>query len=147
MTHERQGFPTFEESLQRYIVKTLRLGKKEFYRKFNKEKDREPTIVDAPISALDHTSMIHTIADPIIDMTEEICKKSEDIQDHIGNEQLLEAITLLNNKERYLLFKFFVQCKTGPEIAQEMNVSKQYISKIRKQILQKLKDHMEAEVR
>ncbi|MBF8984710.1 hypothetical protein IZY60_14295 [Lutibacter sp. B2] len=147
MTNQKQGFPNFEEALERYIVKTLSLGKKEFYRKFNKEKDREPTILDAPISAGDETSMINTIADPTIDMTEEICNKSEDIQDYIGNEKLLEAIKLLNNKERYLLCKFFVQCKTGPEIAQEMNVSKQYISKIRRQVLQKIKNYMGTEVR
>ncbi|MBF8984720.1 hypothetical protein IZY60_14345 [Lutibacter sp. B2] len=147
MTDENQGFPSFEEALERYIVKTLRLGKKEFYRKFNKEKDRESTILDAPISARDETSMIATIVDPMTDITEEVCKQSEDIQDHIGNEKLLEAIKLLNNKERYLLYKFFVECKTGPEIAQEMNVSKQYISKIKGQVLRKIKKHMKAEVR
>ncbi|MCT4595224.1 MAG: hypothetical protein N4A57_13315 [Anaeromicrobium sp.] len=148
MLNQNQDFQSFEQSLERYVIKTLSLGKKEFYRKYNKEKDREKTILDKPISAGDDTSRVNTIVDTVcIDITEEICSKSLDIEDYIGNENLLEAIKLLTNKERCLLSKLFVECKTGPEIAHEMKVSKQYISKVRGQALRKIKKHMEIEVR
>lgn len=78
-----------------------------------------------------------------VDFLEEKEKTFDPNANFENNSLLHESLNTLNKKERELLIKLYMQGFNQKELAKTLDVSPQYISKVKKKALKKLKDYLQ----
>ena len=72
-------------------------------------------------------------------LKEDNTQKALDFYEYVKTNVLNAIDVLLNNTEAIIIKKYYIENKTQKEIANEINSSQQYVSKVIKNGLQKLK--------
>lgn len=127
-----------------YIEKSLKLKSLEIKRKRNKLNEREAYILNTLDDEFKE-ERICTIADQLIDFTEEICSET-DFENIFSNKNLTEAIQSITSKQRLVLFMIYIHDKEEKQVAKELNVSIQSVNKVKHAGLKKIRDYLGGEV-
>lgn len=70
-------------------------------------------------------------------------KSFSDVQFIFKNEDLIDAVLALNEKEQLIVYYKYFLCMTDDEIAKVMHVTRQTVARIKLSILQKLRRSLE----
>lgn len=122
----------FEICFISYVEKTLRLTAKEFYRKNRIIQSREMYILNVTNTETG-TEMIEAIPDNT-DIVEEVAnaEETENLMKNFIDTGLIEAMRKLKTKQKLVIYKMFIEEKTRQQIAKELGISLQAVSKIKK---------------
>lgn len=131
-----------------YINKVIALSYKEIYRKTSTQKDRELYILNKENSETG-TELIDSIIDETSYFEEEIQRTSstKELGDYFNDSSIIKAVNTLTERQKLVIFKQFIEEKSLQQIAKELGVTKQTISKIRKAALTTLEKNLGGEKR
>ncbi|MCQ1530758.1 sigma factor-like helix-turn-helix DNA-binding protein [Lutispora saccharofermentans] len=123
-----------------YISKTISLSYKEIYRKVSSQKDKELYILNKE-NLETGTELIDSIIDKTSYFEEEIHRTSntKELSDYFDDPSIIKAINQLTERQKLVIFKQIIEDKSLYQIAKELGVTKQTISKVRKAALATLK--------
>ena len=137
-------------SLKDIAYKLLKL-KEEYYLKYGKEPDIDYLVKELDISEFDISNALQALKEPI-SMYEPIYNDGGDtiylydqiedkkLDDDFSNKFAIEdAISDLNEREKYILDERFVIGKSQMEIADELNISQAQVSRLEKKAINQLK--------
>jgi len=137
-------------SLKDIAYKLLKL-KEEYYLKHGKEPDIDYLVKELDISEFDISNALQALKEPI-SMYEPIYNDGGDtiylydqiedkkLEDDFSNKFAIEdAISDLNEREKYILDERFVIGKSQMEIADELNISQAQVSRLEKKAINQLK--------
>ncbi|MFD1064726.1 sigma-70 family RNA polymerase sigma factor [Oceanobacillus locisalsi] len=134
-----KAFKNYYKHIQKeaYINKLIKFFSIDYDKKMRKIQDRYPVVLDNDIHDQEGTTM----KDLIESTPQNIAEQSYgyEIRNHIEDEKLHNALTLLSYKQLAILDKLYLKNMTMKEIAESVNTTPQNISKQHKSILKKLK--------
>lgn len=138
----------YEIHFLNYIRKTIALSYKEIYRKTSTQKDKELYILNKE-NPETGTELIDSIIDETSYFEEEIQRTSsaKELSDYFDDPSLIKAINQLTERQKLVIFKQFIEDKSLQQIAEELGVTKQNISKVRKAALTTLEKILGGEKR
>ncbi|MTI71397.1 MAG: hypothetical protein FH751_14215 [Firmicutes bacterium] len=133
----------FKVYLCSYIMKSLIFTSFKLKNKINKHNNRETLILNTIAEDFNEENM-NLIPDQPIDFSEEINKynKRLDFEDLITNKELLEAINKLSERQKEILYMCFIENKEETKIANEFNISKQAVNKIKNKAIKNTKEYL-----
>ncbi|MBE6083601.1 hypothetical protein EQM13_07355 [Acidilutibacter cellobiosedens] len=147
--NDRKSLPILEEKffnylfkiyLTSYINKSITYTALNFKKKYNLLNLRELPILN--ISDEDfNEEKINNIPDIPLDYVEEICNIYDnfDFRQIISDEKLLSAIDMLSNRQKKILYMYYVQEKEEWEIAVQLNITRQSVNKTRNRAISRIK--------
>ncbi|MGF2052398.1 MULTISPECIES: sigma-70 family RNA polymerase sigma factor [Enterococcus] len=71
-------------------------------------------------------------------------KHSEVLEEYVDDIELSNAIAKLTKREKFIIYKRFVEGKKDPAIAQELSISSQAVSKQRRKALERLRQYLKS---
>ncbi|MGO1758867.1 MAG: sigma factor-like helix-turn-helix DNA-binding protein [Mammaliicoccus vitulinus] len=141
---ERFYYYMFKIYFISYIEKSIRLKSLEIKNKKKKSYERELYILNS-IDEDFKEEKINTIADRPIDYVEEIFGEM-DINNISSNKNLNEAIVRITSKQKIILFMRYIQDKEEKQIAEELNISKQSVNKVKLAGLKSIRNYLGGEI-
>lgn len=127
----------FEIRFISYICTHLYYQSIHFDKKIRKQSTKEIAILDQPIDDNEELTMKDTIA--AIQQTTQSEVKPKSLEEVLSNEKIIKVLSKLTSKQREVLFQIYVNGYKEKEVAQELGVSQQAVSKIKRSALNKLK--------
>lgn len=134
----------FRIYLYSYVQKTILFAARELKKKQRELRRREELSLN--VADLDfEEERINMIPDSLVDFAEEIEKHNgnPDYREIFSDSKMLAAIDALTNRQKQIIYKCIIQDKTEGEVANELGITKQAVSKIKKAGLNKLKKEIE----
>ncbi|MGM0213171.1 sigma-70 family RNA polymerase sigma factor [Enterococcus sp. AZ109] len=129
MTNDRQLTYLFI----RYIHQSM-LNEKLNYIRLSKKKEAENIHDDNLLMNLQYQD------EGLLEQLSE--KQSEVLEEYVNDIELSNAIAKLTKREKFIIYKRFVEGKKDPAIAQELDISSQAVSKQRRKALERLKQYL-----
>ncbi|MBQ0140465.1 MAG: hypothetical protein KBT36_14365 [Kurthia sp.] len=130
-THAKQVFAVS------YLKKLIYFESRRFDKKRREFEAKQPAILNA--NKEENTQLIDMIEDPHADKLFQT-KLETSIEEVLSDNVLIDAVLTLTNRQKDILFYYYVLNWSDPMIAKEFNVSQQAIAKTRKKALQKMHD-------
>ncbi|MFZ5969832.1 MAG: sigma-70 family RNA polymerase sigma factor [Bacillota bacterium] len=136
----------FEVYFLSYVNKTISLTAKEIYRKNKILQNREACFLNSPEpeSAIE---LIDSIPDNSGDFVEEIICKEESttLANHLIDPHLIKAVSRLNDKQKLIIYKTFVEQKSPSGIARELDIPNKTVRNLKCQALKSLRQWLRSE--
>lgn len=123
-----------------YIIKSLKMCRNDYYRKFKKDQNRELLILDKPLNDDKRTSLIDTLTFD----EDNYSYRYNSIEDITGDEELLKALSRLTDRQREILYYVYVESLSIKEVSRLLNISRQVVNKTHNLALSKLKEKLKA---
>lgn len=129
-----------------YIRKTIELSFKEIYKKTSIQEDKELYILNKE-SAETGMELIDYIIDETACFEEDIpgTGNSKELRDYFDDPTIIKAINQLTERQKLVIFKQFIEDKSLQQIAKELGVTKQTVSKVKKTALTTLEKNLGGE--
>lgn len=116
----------------RYIHQTMINEKLNYVRNVNKKS----------ISVIHNENLLNNVQYPKEQLLESLPKEGyKRLEEYVDDYILSDSISKLSEREKYIIYKRYVEGKKDPAIAKKLKVSSQAVSKSRRKALKKIHDY------
>ncbi|QTN01129.1 sigma-70 family RNA polymerase sigma factor [Sediminibacillus dalangtanensis] len=142
-----QAFRIFYQKarLMKYLSSLVYYNSINFDKKIRKQKERQLPILNQPVKGDSENSndeLIDILAGDLTNLEEKVLENSNNLEDHIQNEDLYHAILSLSANQKEVLEYVYLHRLKNKEIALIKRTTPQNISQIHNQAIQKIKKQM-----
>lgn len=116
----------------RYIHQAMINEKLNYIRSINKKS----------VSVIHNESLLNNVQYKKEQLLETLPKEGyKRLEEYVDDDILSDSISKLSEREKFIVYKRYVEGKKDPALAKELKISSQAVSKSRRKALKKIQDH------